>query len=93
MAVVLLTVSSKGRVTIPASILRHLQIGRDQKIALVLEPDGSVRSVRLRKPRYSSVAELSGTAGILRRKPTWPEMLTIAYDDRALDSPAEETEA
>ncbi len=79
MAEILMTVTSKGQVTIPAAVRRHLHIKKNQKIALVLEPDGSVR---LRKPRYSSVAELSGAARTLGRKLSWSEMLAIAYDDR-----------
>jgi AbrB family looped-hinge helix DNA binding protein len=84
MAEILMTVTSKGQVTIPAAVRRHLKIKKNQKIVLVLEPDGTVR---LKAPRYSSVAELSGAAGMLGQKLSWPEMLAIAYDDRAIRRP------
>jgi len=49
------TVTSKGRITIPASVRCHLKIRTGQKILLVLEPEGTVR---LKAPRYGSVADL-----------------------------------
>ena len=79
MAEILMTITSKGQVTIPAAVRRYLKIKKHQKIALILEPDGSVR---LRKPRYSSVADLRGAAGSLGKRLSWSEMLAIAYDDR-----------
>src|SRR5437870_2976158 len=58
-----MTVTSKGQVTIPAEVRRFLGLTRNQKIALVLEPE--TRSVRLKLPRYPSVASLEGAAGSL----------------------------
>ena len=84
MAEILMTVTSKGQVTIPAAVRRHLKIKKNQKIALILEPDGSVR---LRAPRYSSISDLSGAAGTLGKKLSWSEMLAIAYDDRVISRP------
>jgi AbrB family looped-hinge helix DNA binding protein len=81
MAEILMTVTSKGQVTIPAAVRRYLKIKKNQKIALVLEPDGSVR---LKTPRYSSVADLSGAVGTLGQELSWSEMLAIAYDDRVI---------
>ena len=84
MAEILMTVTSKGQVTIPAAVRRYLKIKKNQKIALILESDGSVR---LKAPRYSSIADLSGAAGALGKKLSWPEMLAIAYDDRIIRQP------
>jgi AbrB family looped-hinge helix DNA binding protein len=81
MAEIYMTVTSKGQVTIPAAVRRHLKIRKHQKIALVLEPDGSVR---LKSPRYGTVADLRGAAGKLGSALSWAEMLTIAYADRTL---------
>jgi AbrB family looped-hinge helix DNA binding protein len=84
MAEILMTVTSKGQVTIPAAVRRYLKIKKNQKIVLILEPDGSVC---LKTPRYGSVADLSGAAGTLGQKLSWPEMLAIAYDDRIIRHP------
>jgi AbrB family looped-hinge helix DNA binding protein len=80
---ILMTVTSKGQVTIPASLRRHLNIRKNQKIALVLEADGSVR---LRLPTYTTVASLRGAAGSMGRNLTWDQMRAIAYEDRGLQS-------
>jgi len=75
---VLMTVTSKGQVTIPAEVRRYLKIKRNQKIALVFEDDGSVR---LRLPQYPSVASLRGKAGTLGRELSWQQMRDIARED------------
>jgi AbrB family looped-hinge helix DNA binding protein len=79
MAELYMTVTSKGQVTIPAAVRRHLNIRKNQKIALILEPDGSVR---LKAPRYASIADLRGAAGKLGKPLSWREMITIAYANR-----------
>lgn len=76
---ILMTVTSKGQVTIPAEARRHLKIEKHQKIALVLEPDGTVR---LKLPRYPNVASLRGAAGSLGRNLTWQQMRETAREDR-----------
>lgn len=79
MSEITMTVTSKGQVTIPAAVRRHLKIRTNQKIVLVLEPDGTVR---LKAPRYGSVADLRGAAGKLAAPLSWAEMIAIAYADR-----------
>jgi bifunctional DNA-binding transcriptional regulator/antitoxin component of YhaV-PrlF toxin-antitoxin module len=79
MAEILMTMSSKGQVTIPAAVRQHLKITERQKIALVLEADGSVR---LKLPRYQSIADLRGAAGQLQKSLTWKDMRAIAHEDR-----------
>jgi len=81
MAEILMTITSKGQVTIPVAVRRYLKLKKHQKIALILEPDGSVR---LRKPHYTSIADLRGAAGELGEKLSWSETLAIAYDDRVI---------
>ncbi len=76
---VLMTITSKGQVTIPATVRRFLKIKRNQKIALVFEDDGSVR---LRLPRYPTVESLRGQAGVLGRELGWQQMRDIAREDR-----------
>ena len=54
------TITSKGQVTIPAEVRHHLRLKPRDKIAFVIEDEGEVR---LKAPRYSSVASLRGAAG------------------------------
>ncbi len=75
---ILMTMTSKGQVTIPAEVRRHLGLRKNQKIALVIEDKGTVR---LKVPRYPNVTALSGAAGALRRKLSWEEMRKIARED------------
>jgi AbrB family looped-hinge helix DNA binding protein len=76
---ILMTLTSKGQVTIPAEVRRHLKIKQGQKIALILEPDGTVR---LKLPRFPTVASLQLVAGKkLRKDLTWDQVLEIARED------------
>lgn len=75
----LMTVTSKGQVTIPAQVRRYLKIRKNQKIVLVFEPDGSVR---LRLPTHAGVSDLRGAAGTLGRNLAWEQMRAMAYEDR-----------
>ncbi|HQV28052.1 MAG TPA: type II toxin-antitoxin system PrlF family antitoxin [Thermoflexales bacterium] len=76
---ILMMVTSKGQVTIPAAVRRHLKIERSEKIALVLEADGTVR---LKRPGFKKVADIRGAAGELGRNLTWNQMRTLAREDR-----------
>ncbi len=75
---ILMTMTSKGQVTIPAEVRRHLGLRKNQKIALVIEGKGTVR---LKVPRYPNVTALSGAAGALGRKLSWEKMRNIARED------------
>ncbi len=76
------TITTKGQVTIPAEGRRHLGVNPGDKIAFVVEPDGTVR---LRVPRYPDVASLRGAAGSLKKPRSWEEMRAIARE-AALES-------
>jgi antitoxin PrlF len=78
----LMTVTSKGQVTIPAEVRRHLKLRKGQKIALVIERDGEVK---LKVPRYPNLASLEGVAGKLSKRLSWDEMREIAYEDAFQD--------
>ena len=76
---ILMTVTSKGQVTLPAEVRRHLKIKKGQQIALLLEPEGTVR---LRLPRYPTVASLlTAPNRKLSKKLNWKETLDIARED------------
>jgi AbrB family looped-hinge helix DNA binding protein len=73
------TVTSKGQVTIPAEVREYLGIKTNDKIAFVIDQEGSVR---LRVPHYPNIASLRGAAGRLQRPIPWKQMQRIAYEDR-----------
>ncbi len=75
-------ITSKGQVTIPAAVRRHLGVGERDKITFVLE-DGGV--VRLRAPRYPTIDSLRGIAGSLPKPLTWQEIEEIAQEEHADD--------
>ncbi|MBI3103624.1 type II toxin-antitoxin system PrlF family antitoxin [Candidatus Daviesbacteria bacterium] len=76
---ILSTITSKGQITIPAEVRRHLKVATRDKVAFVLEADGTVR---LAAPRYPDIASLRGAAGSLKQPLTWQEMREIAHEDR-----------
>ncbi|MBI3977213.1 MAG: AbrB/MazE/SpoVT family DNA-binding domain-containing protein [Chloroflexi bacterium] len=73
------TITSKGQVTIPAEVRRHLGLKSGDKLSFVIEPEGTVH---LRAPRYPTVASLRGAAGSLDRPLSWEQMREIAREDR-----------
>lgn len=73
------TVTSKGRVTIPVEIRRHLGLKTNNKIVFVIDSEGKVE---LRVPRFPDIASLSGAAGNLEKPLSWQQMREIAYEDR-----------
>ncbi len=77
---ILLTISSKGQVTIPAEVRRRLGVEKSRKIALVI--DESSGDVRLKVPRYPNIASLSGAAGSLKQKLSWQEIREVAREDQ-----------
>lgn len=76
---ILSTVTSKGQVTIPVEIRQYLGIDTSDKIAFVIEDDGSVR---IKIPRYPTITSLRGAAGSLKRPLSWQQMRQVAYEDR-----------
>ena len=77
---ILMTITSKGQVTIPAEVRRYLGLDKNQKIALVIEEEEGM--VYLKAPRYPDVASIRGAAGTLDKKLSWDEMRDIAREDR-----------
>ncbi len=77
---IVMTMTSKGQVTIPAQVRHHLGLKKNQKIALVIEDKGTVR---LKVPRYPTVASIRGAAGTLVKRLSWKETREIACEERA----------
>lgn len=74
------TITSKGQVTIPAAVRRHLGVGEHDKIAFILEDTGEVR---LSVPHYPTIQSLCGIAGSLPRPLSWQEIEEIAQEEHA----------
>lgn len=76
---ILSTITSKGQVTIPAEVRKHLGVKTRDKVVFVIESEGTVR---LRAPRYTSIASLRGAAGSLKKPLSFQQMRAIAHEDR-----------
>jgi antitoxin PrlF len=73
------TITSKGQVTIPAEVRKYLGIKTNDKIGFVIDDEGVVR---IRVPRYPTIASLRGAAGRLNNPLSWKEIQKIAQEDR-----------
>jgi AbrB family looped-hinge helix DNA binding protein len=73
------TITSKGQVTIPTEIRKYLGLATNDKIAFVIDDEGVVR---IKVPRYPTIASLRGAAGHLKKHLSWQEIQQIAYEDR-----------
>ncbi len=73
------SITSKGQVTIPVEVRRHLGVTVNDKIAFVIDSEGAVR---LTVPHYPNIASLRGAAGKLDRQLSWKQMQQIAHEDR-----------
>ena len=72
------TITSKGQVTIPAEVRKHLGLKQGDQVAFVLDDAGKVE---LKAPKYPTVASLAGAAGTLREPRDVEAMLAIARED------------
>jgi len=73
------TMTSKGQVTIPIEIRRHLGLATRDKIAFVVHHEGTVR---LAAPHYPDLESLRGAAGSLDQPRSWEEIEEIAREER-----------
>ena len=74
------TLTSKGQVTIPVEIRRHLGIHTNDKITFVIQPEGTVQ---VKTPKYPTIASLAGAASKLKKPLSWKEIKTIIHDEQA----------
>ena len=80
---IVVTVTRKGQITIPAAARRYLQTDKQRKLALTIDQQGVVR---LRVPTYPTIASVAGAAGSLPeqfRRLSWDEIVNIAHEDLA----------
>ena len=74
------TVTSKGQVTLPTEVRKHLGLQQGSRIVFVLDDDGHVA---LEVPKYPSVASLRGVAGSLPTPLAWSQVQTTIREERA----------
>ena len=73
------TISSKGQVTLPAAVRKHLGVEVNGKVAFVIERTGDVRVTHV---KYPDIASLKGVAGALKQPRFFKEMRVLAREDR-----------
>ena len=73
------TITSKGQLTLPAEVRKHLGVKQHDKVAFLIDEGGEVK---LKLPRYKDIDSITGKAGSLRQPLSWHEMREIARDDR-----------
>lgn len=76
------TITSKGQVTIPAEVRKHLGLKARDKVVFVVEEEGAVR---LSPPRYPDLASIRGAAGSLKKPLSWQEVRETAREDHLKD--------
>ena len=74
------TITSKGQITIPQPVRKLLQSDSGRKIEIVIETDGSIR---ITKPRYSTIDSVAGVVPPLAKPMTMSEIREIIADDIA----------
>ena len=82
------TITSKGQVTIPVEVRRHLRLREKDKVTFILEEGGAVRLV---PPHYPDIASLRGAAGSLKEPLSWQEVQEIAREDHLVSEDGEES--
>ena len=73
------TVTSKGQVTIPSAVRKHLHLPAHGKIVFTIEEGGAVR---ISLPRYPDLESVRGAAGSLQEPISWSDVQRIAREDR-----------
>ncbi len=81
---IIATVTSKGQVTIPVAVRRHLKLREKDKVIFLLDEEGEVRLV---PSRYPDLSSLRGAAGSLAEPRAWQEVEEIAREDHLAIAP------
>ncbi len=76
---ILSTITSKGQITIPAEVRKHLGVAQGDKLSFVIADDGTIE---IKAATYPDVASLAGAAGTLPEPMSWDQMREIAREDR-----------
>ena len=76
----LAAISNKGQITSPASVLRHLDLTKHRKVAIVVEPSGAVQ---LKAPKYPTLESIFGAVRPLAQPMSMKEIREVIADDIA----------
>lgn len=77
------TISTKGQITVPVKIRRHLGLGTHDHIAFIVEKNGDVKVSQV---KYPTIQSMAGKAGSLKKPISYKKMKEIAYKDRFVHS-------
>ncbi len=72
------TITSKGQITLPIEVRKHLGVHTGDKVSFVIEDSGKVT---VKVPKYPTVASMAGAAGKLERPIDIDKMLEVARED------------
>lgn len=72
-------ISSKGQITLPVSIRKHMGVGTSDKVAFETLANGTALVTQV---KYPDIKSLRGAAGTLKKPLTWKKMREIALRDR-----------
>lgn len=73
------TISSKGQITLPVEVRKHLGVSINDRVAFVI---GSTGEVRVTHVKYPDIQSLRGIAGTLKQPLSFKQMSEIAHEDR-----------
>ena len=74
------TITSKGQITVPIDVRRHLGLGVGDKLAFLIGEDGTVR---VKPATYPDIESLRGIAGCMKMPMTWSEVEEVVAEERA----------
>ena len=72
------SVTSKGQITIPVHVRRHLDLNKHRKVAIAVKADGSVQ---LAVPKYPTLASIAGAVEALAKPMTMQEMREVIAEE------------
>lgn len=78
---VISTITSKGQVTIPATIRRQLGLNSHDKIVFTVDPK-SPKFASIQPAQFSNLSSLQGAAGKLQKRVSWRKIKQIARQER-----------
>lgn len=73
------TITSKGQITLPLAIRKHLGVNYNDRVAFIIESSGDIK---VRYVKYPDIQSLRGVAGALKKPLLFKEMKQIAEEDR-----------
>lgn len=73
------TISSKGQITLPVAVRRHLGVDINDKVVFMIEHNGGVKVTQV---KYPTIQSLRGAAGSLKKPVPWNQLRDLARQER-----------